>query len=178
MKLHLGCGDVHLDGFVNIDSMHMPTVDAVADIRYLHARKYPKNSADLIYASHVLEHFTRWEYGSVLRRWFDILKPGGILRVAVPDFEKICLHYQKHKDLPLLRGSLYGGQDYENNFHHWCWDFDSLSQDLEEVGFREVYRYDWRETEHAHVDDNSQGYQPHMDKENGMLISLNVEAVK
>ena len=40
---------------------------------------------------------------------------------------------------------------------------------------REVRRYDWRETEHANVDDFSQAYIPHMDKERGVLISLNVE---
>jgi hypothetical protein len=36
----------------------------------------------------------------------------------------------------------------------------------------------WRETEHAHVDDFSQAYIPHMDKENGILISLNIECDK
>ncbi|HAI38830.1 MAG TPA: methyltransferase, partial [Maribacter sp.] len=39
-------------------------------------------------------------------------------------------------------------------------------------------KYDWRQTEHAKFDDHSQAYIPHMDKENGTLISLNIEAVK
>ena len=47
-----------------------------------------------------------------------------------------------------------------------------------EVGFKNVERYDWRETEHAEFDDHSQAYLPHMDKENGTLISLNVECTK
>jgi hypothetical protein len=49
---------------------------------------------------------------------------------------------------------------------------------LESAGFTDVRRYDWRETEHAHIDDYSQAYIPHMDKENGILISLNVECAK
>jgi hypothetical protein len=57
-------------------------------------------------------------------------------------------------------------------------DFDSLREQLLKAGFRKAYRYDWRETEHAYVDDFSQAYYPHMDKENGKLLSLNVEAVK
>ena len=43
---------------------------------------------------------------------------------------------------------------------------------------KDVKRYDWRDTEHAEFDDHSQAYLPHMDKENGTLISLNIEAVK
>ena len=39
-------------------------------------------------------------------------------------------------------------------------------------------RYDLRDTEHADIDDCSQAYLPHMDKENGVLMSLNVEATK
>jgi hypothetical protein len=45
-------------------------------------------------------------------------------------------------------------------------------------GGGEIERYDWRETEHVDIDDYSQAYIPHMDKENGALVSLNVEALK
>lgn len=46
------------------------------------------------------------------------------------------------------------------------------------AGFKDVRRYDWRQTEHKDYDDFSQAYIPHMDKENGLLISLNIEATK
>jgi len=51
---------------------------------------------------------------------------------------------------------------------------------LEEAGFNNVRRYDWRETDigHAGIDDYSQAYLPHMDKENGRLMALNVEVDK
>jgi hypothetical protein len=58
------------------------------------------------------------------------------------------------------------------------YDYESLESILKESNFVNVSRYDWRETEHAHHDDHSQAYIPHMDKENGTLISLNVEAFK
>jgi hypothetical protein len=41
-----------------------------------------------------------------------------------------------------------------------------------------VSKYDWRDTEHSELDDFSQSYLPHMDKDNGKLMSLNIEAVK
>lgn len=63
-------------------------------------------------------------------------------------------------------------------YHKTTYDFDSLRQTLEESDFVEVHRYDWRQTLHRDHDDFSQAYIPHMDKEHGRLISLNVECSK
>ncbi|HXH94712.1 MAG TPA: hypothetical protein VNN25_24260 [Thermoanaerobaculia bacterium] len=57
-------------------------------------------------------------------------------------------------------------------------DFASLRTELEAVCFSDIHKYDWRPTEHADVDDDSQAYIPHMEKQTGVLISLNVECSK
>ena len=176
MKLHLGCGNKHINGFTNVDARQLDGVDLVDDIRTLYS--FNNESVDLIYSSHVLEHIGRLEYATVIKRWFDILKPNGILRLAIPDFEQIVANYNKHKNLKQLLGLLWGGQIYPQNYHYMGWDFESIKSDLISVGFKDIYRYDWKQTEHAHIDDFSQCYLPHMDKENGMLMSLNIEAVK
>lgn len=176
LKLHLGCGDKYIDGYINIDIRPMEAVDKVDNIKYL--RSFKKDSVDVIYSASVLEHFIRWEYKNALRRWHEILKPGGILRVGVPDFEAIVNYYNKTNDLEAVMGLLYGGQDYDQNFHYCCWDFKRLKEDLEYLGFKDIQRYNWRETDHAHIDDFSQAYLPHMDKEKGMLMHLNVKAKK
>lgn len=176
MKLHLGCASKDLSGFINVDIRNVPGVNVIDDISKL--KKFEDNSADLIYVSHVLEHFGRREYMAVLERWYSVLNKGGILRIAVPDFEKIIEHYNENHNLELLRGFLYGGQTYAQNYHYCAWDFETLSKDLKAVGFREISRYDWRSTDHSDVDDFSQSYLPHMDKENGKLMSLNIEAIK
>ncbi|MFC1945689.1 hypothetical protein ACFLW1_00650 [Chloroflexota bacterium] len=61
--------------------------------------------------------------------------------------------------------------------------FDGLGRERELVmldgaGFYNVHREDWRETEHRDHDDFSRAYLPHIDKENGTLVSLNIEAEK
>lgn len=63
-------------------------------------------------------------------------------------------------------------------YHKTTYTFSSLREMLESEGFGNVRRYDWRQTIHKDYDDHSQAYYPHMDKENGILISLNVEATK
>lgn len=175
LKLHLGSGNKNIPDFTNIDIRYLPNVDEVNNIKYL--RNYKKNSVDLIYACHVLEHFGRWEYELVLKRWYDLLKKGGILRLAIPDFEKCCHHYLKTGDLDSIMGLLYGGQDYDENFHYITFDFKKISNVLENLGFTSIIIYDQNNTEHSQIDDFSHAYIPHMNKE-GLLMSLNIEATK
>lgn len=176
MKLHIGCGNKILDGFVNVDIRPNVGVDVVTDIRDLSIFK--DDGVSLIYCSHVLEHFSRNEYMDILKNWFNVLEMGGVLRLAVPDIEKVFNHYSQHKDLKILRGFLWGGQTYPQNYHYCGWDFESLKSDLINTGFSNVKKYDWRTTEHSNIDDFSQCYLPHLDKKNGLLMSLNVEAIK
>ena len=174
-KLHLGCGTKHIKGFTNIDIRYLPGVDEVNNIRFL--RNYKNDSVDLIYACHVLEHFSRWEYKNTLTRWFEILKPGGVLRLAVPNFSAIASRYIQTGNLQEIMGLLYGGQDYDENYHYITFDMNSMINDLTDIGFSSIAEYDHKLTEHASIDDFSQAYLPHLDS-NGQLMSLNIQAVK
>lgn len=171
-KLHLGCGTKHLEGHTNIDIRYLPGVDEVNNIRFL--RNYKENSVDEIYACHVLEHFGRWEYKDVLKRWFEILKPEGKLRLAIPNFSSICSYYIKTGDLKSLIGLLYGGQDYDENYHYITFDYPTLSNDLKNIGYKTISEWN---TEDYPGDDFSKSYLPHMDKK-GILMSLNILAIK
>jgi len=178
IKLHLGCGPKYIPGFIHIDVVagdHIHHQCSVCALPYL------DNSADLMYACHILEHFGRREVHEVLQEWYRVLKPGGILRLAVPDFSACAQIYYKDglKDgLSGLIGLICGGQRNEYDFHKMIFDEPFLTGELFALGFREVRRWDWRHTEHSAIDDYSQSYIPHLDKENGTLMSLNLEAIK
>jgi len=176
MKLHLGCGPRFIEGYVHVDAVPHDHVDVVSTIDKLPFIQ--DETVDVIYNCHVLEHFQRSVAVDVLTEWARVLKPGGVIRTAVPDFAALCELYTETKDLGLVIGSLFGRQNYLYNFHYNVYDLASITADLEAAGFADVRRYDWRQTDHAEVDDYSQAYIPHMDKDNGKLISLNVEATK
>ena len=176
MKLHLGCGAKHIPGFVHVDVLDYPHIDHRVPVNALGFAE--DNSVDLIYAAHVLEHFGRHEVDQVLREWYRVLKRGGILRVAVPDFAAVVQRYTETGDTNELVGLVSGGQRDAYDFHKIIFDERSLRERLLQAGFRSVARYDWRNTEHAFLDDYSQAYLPHMDKEHGRLMSLNIEAKK
>ena len=83
-KLHLGCGAKRIPGWFHVDALDFPHVDhrgPVEDLGFI-----ADGTVELIYASHVLEHFGRRTYMDVLREWRRVLRPGGVLRLAVPDF--------------------------------------------------------------------------------------------
>lgn len=176
MKLHLGCGKRFIKGFVHIDILDYPHIDHISSIDNLSF--IVDNSVDLIYNCHVLEHFKINDVARVVKEWNRVLKPNGLLRSSVPDFKRICKVYTNTENLDLVKGPVFGRQDYLYNIHYNIFDKKSLTTLFEENNFYNVREYDWRETEHAEVDDYSQAYIPHMDKENGTLISLNLECNK
>ena len=179
MKLHLGCGNRFIPGFFHVDYMDYPHVDRrgpVEDLTFL-----KDESVELIYASHILEHFGRHEVERVLREWRRVLQPGGILRLSVPDFRAVVELYEKEglqNGFSGLVGLICGGQRHPLDFHRVIFDQPFLTSLLTKAGFSGVRTWDWRTTEHAKVDDYSQAHIPHMDKDTGRLVSLNLEGIK
>ena len=179
LKLHIGCGKRFIPGFVHIDQVAFAHVDHVQDIRRL--PNFADSSVDLIYACQVIEYFDPEEVVGVLADWRRVLAPNGILRLSVPNFAVICKLYRAGFKLERFLGTLYGRiPDGRNGFayHRTTYDEQSLSELLKKTGFSEIRLWDWRQTEHANVDDFSQAYFPHMDKERGMLFNLNMQARK
>lgn len=84
LKLHLGCGSVHLNGYINIDKFDI-TADLVTDAARL---PFPNNSVDEIFTSHMVEHLTYSEFMEALREWKRVLKESAILITRCPNFEK------------------------------------------------------------------------------------------
>ncbi len=121
------------------------------------------------------------EIQKALYYWKQKLRPGGILRLATPDFDALTEVYILSHNLSLIEGPLYGKMEMGpfTIYHKKVYDFNSLATMLHKAGFKNTKLYNWKETEHAHIDDHSQAYMlPDRDKEKGILISLNVECVK
>ncbi len=87
--LNIGCGKQHLSGFVNMD------IEQPFD-KKLDARKglpFGDQSVDGIYSEHFFEHLTQAEGLRFLRECRRVLKPGGIVRVAMPDLDAFVNRY-------------------------------------------------------------------------------------
>ena len=177
--LHLGCGDLIIPDFWNIDAMFTAQSDVVACVERL---KLAENSVGTIYCAHVFEHLSRAAAPRALREWYRVLRPGGKLYLACPDLEALARLYLAALDdgntpagrrrLDLLLGVIYGGQDTRYNFHACGWSLATLRWLLEDVGFRDVQRFDTQRVDFRPFEDASfAGLE-------SVPMSLNVEATK
>ena len=99
--LNLGCGYQYSSEkeWTNLD--FISTGEGVIAHNLLRGIPFNDNSFDLVYHSHVLEHFTKEDGEKMIAECFRVLKPGGVLRIAVPDLERIARTYLHFLDLGL-----------------------------------------------------------------------------
>lgn len=94
MKLNLGCCDLPLAGYVNIDYSTSPHIkaDLVADVLNLSDHFAPE-SVDEIWFAHGIEHLRPDQIDDAVDHWRSLLKPGGTLGLVTPDFRALVQHY-------------------------------------------------------------------------------------
>jgi len=179
-KYNIGCGKTNFGpNWIHVDAQKFPHVEFHDPFNL----PGDPGTADLIYSSHFLEYFDRDVARVLLGNWFVLLKSGGSLRLAVPDFEVMAKLYARG-DIILddILGPLYGKMTINgcNLIHHkTVYDFRSLMMLLFDIGFESVHKWDWHKFKEDYPDDCSRAYlSPKGDFENGTLISLNVEATK
>lgn len=168
--LHIGCGSVILPSpFENLDTRSMDGVDHISEAYPL---PFDDASFDLVYSSHVLEHFEKAKTQDVVTEWARVLKPGGILRLSVPSLENLIKIYELSGDIDYIIGPLMGGQTYQQNYHYNAFDQKKLTTYLEAAGCEAVHTWDYRRTSHSKYFDFSQATTWEIP------ISLNLEARK
>jgi predicted SAM-dependent methyltransferase len=102
LKVHLGCGYDIREGWVNVDLSFSPPSNADIQskpdthfINYDLRRGLPLagGSCDLIYSSHFFEHLEYADGERLMRDCYRVLRPGGVFRIALPDFRKAFQAY-------------------------------------------------------------------------------------
>lgn len=175
LNLHLGCGSINHKQFINIDGYPFPHVHYVQSIDKL--PQFENNCVDLIYASHCLEHFSYGQTKTVLEEWYRVLKRGAVLRLSVPDFDKLVEIYKIYNHDPdVILPQLMGGQNNKYNFHFTALNRVNLSRLLKSVGFTDIQEWEPGSTDLMTFNDFSI-YKKEI-AGNSFEISLNIEAVK
>lgn len=175
IKINMGCGKRNFGK----DWLHIDKGD-YDHLSHNDIFNFPYKDVDLIYASHLIEYFDDSEVKSLLDYWFLKLKVGGILRLAVPNFESISKLYTNGMNLDFFIGLLYGKMDMAGTkiYHRTVYDYKKLHKTLSNSGFSNISLWDHKQVDHGKYDDHSQAYIPHMDKDKGTLMSLNVQCSK
>jgi predicted SAM-dependent methyltransferase len=172
--IHLGCGDVAATGYINVDFKPAPHVHFIHDVTHLPF--FEDDYADLIYACHVIEHFPFDSLRAVLYEWRRVLKGGGILRLSVPDFDKLLVLYKdSNNNVESIRQPLMGLEDGYNS-HLLIFNFDFIKKILESNGFKNVRV--WNPSDISDHDFEDWSCRSLVYDGRTYSISLNVEAEK
>jgi len=161
LRLNLGCGSVRPAGWVNTDSslnahlQRLPLIGkmvprligrvayADANVKYMNLNKrwkFASNSVDIVYASHLFEHLTLKSADLFLRESYRCLKPGGVIRIVVPDLYKISKKYVTDYE---------SGNDRSSEFIMWAINMHREGQYGNPSTFRKLI-LEWQGYPHQH----------------------------
>jgi predicted SAM-dependent methyltransferase len=162
LRLHLGCGAYVLEGWINIDAMWRPKTLV---LKLPHQLKlFNKNTVEYIYASHFLEHLQYpKEVIRLLTTCYQLLKPGGVLRVGVPDIEIIVKAYIDNDETFFAKQAqfhpswcttkldhlIYALQ--QEGEHKHGYDFETLQKVLLKAGFQKVIKSHYGESKYEEL---------------------------
>jgi predicted SAM-dependent methyltransferase len=159
-KLHLGCGEKYLKGYINIDypkSKHSiqkrSVADQLIDIKQL---KYSPGTIDEIRLHHVFEHFPRATACALLAAWNIWLKDGGILRIEVPDLEKMAQNithrFVSKRRKMVAERHIFGSQEAPWATHFAGYTPKRITDFLDKYGFKviRIKNNNWKGT--ANID--------------------------
>lgn len=162
LRLNLGCGSVRPQGWVNIDSSwnaHLQKVPVVGkmipkvfksvqygdtNVKYMNLNKkwdYANESVDVVYASHLFEHLTLKSAEKFLQESYRCLKPGGVIRLVVPDLYQICKKYITDFE---------AGHENPSEFIMWAINMHREGQYGQKLTWPKKFILEWQGYPHQH----------------------------
>lgn len=163
--LNIGCGTDYKKGWVNIDNNSDNNIDKL-DVNWDLRNPLPidDNSVDFIFNEHFVEHLTPEEARIALSDLMRVLKPGGVMRIAMPDLESVVNTYI---NVPLKKDPVI--KEFKMDFiqtkaewmnmsfrwwgHMWLYDWEELVRRLHEIGFDNVKRAKLRKSKYPELRD-------------------------
>jgi predicted SAM-dependent methyltransferase len=183
LSVNIGSGGKGLPDWINIELTRMRDTTLCLDIR----RRLPlaEESVSRILAEHVLEHIDfRSDVPVVLQDWHRVLRPGGVLRIIVPDARRFLQAYvaddPRHWrelgwDRDSLPSDIYTCMHIINHIFHqggehlFAYDFETLAWALGRAGFRDIKQMAFRASRDPNLAIDQLNHEPY---------SLYVEAIK
>lgn len=161
--LNLGCGSVRPVGWINTDSSlnaHIQRIPIIGkslgkllhnveydsdNVVYMNLNKrwrYRTGNVDIVYASHLFEHLTLKSASLFLSEAYRCLRPGGVIRIVVPDLYQICKKYVNEYDSDTFDKS-------STEFVMWAINMHREGQ-YGNPGFFKKLIYEWQGYPHQH----------------------------
>lgn len=166
IMLNIGAGETVIEGWTPIDRKLGTEAFPL---------NYPDNSVEEIRASHILEHFAYADVEKALAEWLRVLKPGGRIRIAVPDFDRVMDSRIAGGDpQEMWRFYLMGGQEHADDFHRSAFTHEILERFMGCAGFENIRPWASLNTDTAAhpVSLCLQGHKPDIEPKTAKCVAL------
>ena len=149
MRLHIGSGPHHLDGWVNIDSVEYPGVDKVLDV----TTGLPFEDVSFIFAEHFIEHLHYRDAAFLLHECRRVLRDDGVLRLSTPNLDWVwASHYRRVlTEEQQVLGAFGINRAFRGWGHQFLYNQGTLAATLRAAGFGEVIRCRYGESSHPEL---------------------------
>ncbi|HEV8630623.1 MAG TPA: hypothetical protein VGV61_09930 [Thermoanaerobaculia bacterium] len=144
LRLHIGCGDQRLEGWVNVDVQPSPAVDVVLDV----TKGLPFSNVELVFAEHFIEHLAVDEALDFLVEVHHVLQSDGWLRLSTPNLDWVwATHYRLDGSAgEKLTMGLRTNRAFRAWGHQFLWNRDTLDESLRACGFDAIRWVGYRES--------------------------------
>lgn len=174
LRLHLGSGRVHLDGWLNIDLLPLEGVDVALDV----TTDLPFADVDAVYSEHFLEHLEPEDAVRLLARIHAVLREGGVLRLSTPNLDYVwkVLYTASAPTAEKIERALSINRAFYGWQHRFLWNRELLGDVLGTLGFEDLRWSRYGESERTHL--RGLEHHPPYPDEPGLPHVLIVEATK
>ncbi|MDD4251258.1 MAG: methyltransferase domain-containing protein [Candidatus ainarchaeum sp.] len=148
-KLEIGSGNKPKEGYLHFDIRKDINVDVVGDAKNL---PFENNSFEEVFSRFFLEHLDRKDALKVLSEIFRVLKNNGKLELIVPNLNYFCRLFidETGQKKQWALNKIYGFENYFEDHHFFGYDFEILSNFLNEIGFANIEKLE-SEEQYLHV---------------------------
>ena len=138
IKLNLGCGNMILEGYVNID-LYNEKADMKCDISKL---PFDDNSVDEVYSSHVIEHFDFMAAFDVFSEWKRVLKHGGMIILETIDMVASCKKFVESNEQERINlySHFFSEPWIPGQIHKFLYTSVQMRWTLEQLGFKDIHQ--------------------------------------
>ncbi|MEO8219055.1 MAG: hypothetical protein ABI718_18420 [Acidobacteriota bacterium] len=147
-KLHVGCGQVALAGWTNIDNQPLRGVDRVLDV----TQGFPFRDVAYIFAEHFIEHLSYEDAAKFLTECRRSLRDDGVLRLSTPNLDWVWMtHYHRgawSNSEEQVRDCFNLNKAFRGWGHQFLYNLQTLRDTLLSTGFAEVELAAYGESRH------------------------------
>ena len=154
-KVNYGCGEVLINGWINVDIMPTKNIEKNGNIYYqmdlTKKHLFPDNSLEFAFAEDFIEHLSQADAVIFLSEIYRTLQKGGVLRLSTPEFFNVQRKHFSVISYDQARSMKAEAYTKHSHKHFFC--FEELKQLSQHIGFSNIQSVEFAKSQYPELRD-------------------------